>query len=61
MNGTQGKFEQARMGQFTRMTLRLDQPLPIHTDGELVVTRADGATEAEIGVSAGAVKLLVGE
>lgn len=61
MNGTQGNFAQAQMGQFTRMTLRFDLPLPIHTDGELVATRADGVTEAEIGVSAGAVRLLVGE
>jgi YegS/Rv2252/BmrU family lipid kinase len=61
MRGAQGKFAQAQMGQFTRMTLRFDQPLPIHTDGELMAAREDGVTEAEVGMSAGAVRLLVNE
>lgn len=61
MNGAQGKFAQAQMGQFTGMDVRLGHPLPIHTDGELVATREDGVTEAEIGVNPGAVRLLVAE
>ena len=35
MNGTHGRFPQVRMGEFHRMKLNADQPLYIHTDGEI--------------------------
>jgi diacylglycerol kinase family enzyme len=35
MNGTHGRFPQVRMGSFRRMTLKSDEPVTIHADGEI--------------------------
>jgi YegS/Rv2252/BmrU family lipid kinase len=35
MKGTHGHFKQVRMGQFSRLKLKADRPLYIHTDGEI--------------------------
>ena len=35
MKGTHGRFKQVRMGSLRTMKLTADQPLYIHTDGEI--------------------------
>jgi YegS/Rv2252/BmrU family lipid kinase len=35
MNGTHGRFRQVRLGRCRRMEIKVEQPVTIHTDGEI--------------------------
>jgi diacylglycerol kinase family enzyme len=48
MNGTHGRFKQVRMGKFRRLHLVADQPLVIHTDGEIFATTASDVRELTV-------------
>jgi YegS/Rv2252/BmrU family lipid kinase len=50
MNGTHGRFKQVRMGKFRRLHLVADQPLVIHTDGEIFATVSSEVRELTVEV-----------
>jgi diacylglycerol kinase (ATP) len=58
MRGTHTRFHQVRMGRLKRMNLHADQPLLIHTDGEVMAKYGDNMRTIEVGVCPGAICLI---
>lgn len=48
MNGTHERFKQVRMGRFKRLHLVADQPLVVHTDGEIFATLSSDVRELTV-------------
>lgn len=50
MRGTHGRFKPVRLGAFRELHLRSEEPVPIHTDGEIYADFSSNITELEIKV-----------
>lgn len=50
MRGTHGRFKPVRLGAFRELQLRSQEPIPIHTDGEIYADFSSDVTELEIRV-----------
>jgi len=61
MNGTHGRFECVRLGDFTRMSLTSDKPLHIHADGEIYTSFGSNVRNLTIEVLPGALKIVRGK
>ena len=59
MNGTHGRFSQVRMGQFQRMQIESDRPLPIHIDGEIFAGFGVDVRQLAIEILPGALEVMV--
>ena len=59
MKGTHGRFEQITMGQCKSLTLKADQPLFIHTDGEIWAGFGTDVHELQITMQPAAVEVVV--
>ncbi|MFH2101783.1 MAG: diacylglycerol kinase family protein [Chloroflexota bacterium] len=58
MKGTHGRFRQVRMGTFRKMTLRADEPLFIHTDGEMYSSFGSKVTGFTVEILPNALKII---
>jgi diacylglycerol kinase (ATP) len=59
MRGTHGKVKKiVHMGTFKTMKLVSEQPMPIHTDGELAAIEADNIHKLEVQIVPAALKLV---
>lgn len=59
MRGTHGRFRQVRLGQFRKMDLVSEKPIPIHTDGEIYADFASKVHQLSIHVLPQAMRLLL--
>ena len=60
MNGTHGRFDCVRMGNFTRLSLTSDRPLHIHADGEIFTSFGYNLRKLSVEVLPGCVECFVG-
>ena len=58
MKGTHGRFKQVRMGTFKKMTLKSDEPLFIHIDGEIYSGFGSNVRELAIEILPEALKVV---
>ena len=58
MKGTHERFPQVSIGQFERMHIQSDEPLNIHTDGEIYAGFDSVIQEIEIEIIPGAIELI---
>lgn len=58
MRGTHGRFRQVRLGQFRRLELRMEQPLPVHADGEILYRAQDDIRQLAVEVIPHALRVL---
>lgn len=58
MQGTHGRFPFVRLGTFTRLHLRADRALPVHSDGELFAPYEADVRELTVAVEPGAIELV---
>jgi diacylglycerol kinase family enzyme len=58
MRGTHGRAKQVHMGTFKTMQLMSEQPMLIHTDGELVAVDSDNVRKLEVSVVPAALQLV---
>jgi len=61
MKGTQGEFEQCKLGRFKRFTLESKQPLYIHTDGETYAGFASNVHRLSFEVLPNALQIILPE
>ncbi len=50
MRGTHGRFKPVVLGAFRELRLRSEEPIPIHTDGEIYADFSSNVTELDISV-----------
>jgi YegS/Rv2252/BmrU family lipid kinase len=58
IKGTHGRFPQVRMGQFKRMEIQSEQPLIVHTDGELFAGFGVDVKKLSIELLPGAIEIV---
>jgi diacylglycerol kinase (ATP) len=58
MNGTHAKFPQVHMGKFSRLELKADRPLVIHTDGEIFAGFGVDVRNLSVEVLPGAIEVV---
>ncbi len=59
MNGTHGRFKQVRLGSFRELELTSEEPVTIHTDGEIFAGFTSQVTGVKISILPGALKVIV--
>lgn len=59
MRGSHGRFEPVKLGSFKELRLRSEEPIPIHTDGEIYADFNSDVTELTIRVLPGELNVLV--
>jgi len=60
MNGTHGRFDCVRMGNFTRLSLASDRPLYIHADGEVYTSFGSNLRKLSVEILPSALKIVRG-
>ncbi len=50
MRGTHARFRPVRLGRFRRLELTMEQPLPVHADGEVLYQPQDGVRRLQVEV-----------
>lgn len=60
MNGTHGRFDCVRMGNFSRLSLTSDKPLYIHADGEIFTSFGSNLRKLSVEVLPGALNIVRG-
>jgi diacylglycerol kinase family enzyme len=50
MNGTHGRFKCVQMGKFKRLSLKSDEPVTIHADGEVFASFTSEVTELQVDI-----------
>jgi YegS/Rv2252/BmrU family lipid kinase len=60
MNGTHGRFDCVRMGNFTRLSLTSDRPLYIHADGEIYTSFGSNLRKLSVEILPSALKIVRG-
>ena len=58
MKGTHERFPQVRIGEFKKMRIRSDQPLFMHTDGEVYAGYGSDIRDIEIEIIPGAIEIV---
>jgi len=59
MRGTHGRFSQVKMGQFKKLTLNAERPMPIHMDGEIIAGFGSNIRQISVEIFPGAIEVLV--
>jgi diacylglycerol kinase family enzyme len=59
MRGTHGRFRQVRLGEFTELEVTSENPIPIHTDGEIYADFASQVTQLTIKIIPKALRVRV--
>ncbi|MFV1858959.1 MAG: diacylglycerol kinase family protein [Anaerolineales bacterium] len=59
MRGTHGRFKEVHIGRFRELELEADQPLLIHTDGEIFANATNNVRELTVQVLPEAIHLIV--
>jgi len=58
MRGTHGRFDKVRMGAFKKLTIKADQPLYIHIDGEIFSGFGTNVDELKLEVLPGVLEIV---
>jgi diacylglycerol kinase (ATP) len=59
MQGTQGRFPEAHLGRFQKLSLKADMALPIEADGEMFAPYAANVREFSVEILPSALKVIV--
>jgi diacylglycerol kinase (ATP) len=59
MRGTHGRFPEAHLGRFRRLSLKADTALPIQADGEMFAPYAADVRGIEVQIEPGALRVIV--
>jgi diacylglycerol kinase family enzyme len=59
MNGTHGRFKQVKLGSFHELELTSEEPVTIHTDGEIFAGFTSHVTGVKISILPGALKVII--
>ena len=59
MNGTHGRFKQVKLGSFHELELTSEEPVTIHTDGEIFAGFTSQVTGVKISILPGALKVII--
>jgi diacylglycerol kinase (ATP) len=59
MRGTHGRFPEAHLGRFRRLSLKADTALPIQADGEMFAPYAADVRGIEVRIEPGALRVIV--
>jgi diacylglycerol kinase family enzyme len=58
MRGTHGRFDKVRMGAFKKVTIKANQPLFIHIDGEIFSGFGTNVNELKLEVLPGVIEIV---